>query len=403
MKPSLFIAWRYFFSKKKQTAVNLISSISLAGIALGTAALLVVLSVFSGFTNLIAGLYGSLDPDIKIEAIEGKYFNADSLDINFDALPGLLSINQVREEKALIRYNDKEYIVSLLAIDSSFFSQAKADGILIEGDFPSRKNEVIMGQGVAYFLSFGLSRGFRKSVNLFLPKNKQGLSVNLTDAFYQSPVVPTGIFSSQAEYDSKYVIIALEDLQDLLLGDGKLTSLALNFTSTETAEEAKLWLTEQLPDGLIAKDRIEQHAFMHQVMQAEKWAIFLIFTFILIIAAFNLIGSISMLILDKMKEVNTLWQIGASDKQLTNIFFYEGLFISGFGALAGLILGILLSLGQQEFGWLKMGSGNFVVESYPVALEMKNILLVALTVACIGLLSAAIPALRLNKVLKRRA
>lgn len=365
---------------------------------MGTAALIIVLSVFSGFTQLIGGLYGSMDPDLLITPKKGKFIGIDSLP-DLSSTPGLLNSSYVLEERALLSYNQKEYVATVKGVDANFISQASADGILRSGRFfePGSSYEAVLGEGVSYYLSLGLSSGNRSPIDLYLPKNEAGLAIQALDAFERSFVYSVGIFRAQADYDAKYILMPLQRVQELLKKSNEVSSIHLYLDSNQSVSSAQAKVEELLGDDYIVENSMQQHAFMYKVMQTEKWAIYLIFTFILIIAAFNLIGSVTMLILDKLPEIKTLWSLGATWKQIRNLFWWEGILLSGFGGAIGLVIGVLVCWLQETFGLLSMGpADSFIVNAYPVDLTLTNVLMVALTVAVIGLLSALIPVMRLR-------
>lgn len=399
MRLPLFIARRYFLSKKSQRAINIISMISVAGVLVGTAALVIVLSVFNGFEDLILRLYNSFDPDIQITSASGKNFTATS--IPFSELKNdkdIRHILPVIEEKALVRYNERQYIVTLKGVDDEFSSMTGIDSMIIDGSSGLTRGDTdyaVIGAGVAYGIQLGMS-DFMSQIEVYAPKRSASSLLNAEEAFNRRFIQPSGVFAVQQEYDSRYVLVPFRFAQELLEYDSLISSIEIALQPGASAETVRERLMQRLGDGFVVKDRLRLHADIYKIMKSEKWAVFLILTFILIIATFNLIGTLSMLVIEKKKDIAVLHSMGADEGLLRRIFLTEGLFINLIGCVSGMIIGFLTCYAQQHFGIIKLsGSGSFVIDSYPVRMALSDFIFVFLTVSIIGLAGSWYPAKRM--------
>lgn len=401
MNLSFHIARRYLVSKKSTNAINIISAISVAGVFVGTLALIVVLSVFNGFEQLVVSLYNAFDPDIKIASAEGKYIS-----LNEKAILGLKSIEGVNfivpviEEKALIKYKDKQFIVTMKGVDSNFTKLSRLNKFIVEGEIKFKENGIyyaIFGKGVAYNLGLPL-KDLINPVMLYLPRREQGNTLNPEDAFSTTAIYPSGMFAIQQEFDVQYIISDFNLMQTLLELPRQATSLELSIDSTFRKEDIQKQIELTLGKNYVVKNRFQQHELLYKIMKSEKWAVFLILAFILIIATFNVIGSLTMLILEKKKDIAILKSLGANNRLIKNIFLIEGMLITIIGAIAGLVAGGLICYAQQTFGFVSLGSeGSFVVDAYPVQMQFTDFLYVFFTVLLIGFTAAFIPARQLLK------
>ncbi len=387
------------FAKKKRNAINIISLISILGVAVGVSALVVVLSVFNGFDQVIQSLVNSFDPDLKISIIEGKTFLPEEANKSkIFEIDGVETVSEIFEETALIRYDEHQFIAILKGVDENYASITGVDTMMREGIFMLEKNNkplAVVGQGVAYSLRIGLN--FIQPLIFYVPKRTGEISMtNPTNSFNRAVVFPSGIFSIEQEYDSKYVLLPIITVRNLLEYSEEVTSLEIKikdqFDKSLIQEQIKLIVG----DGFDVLNRYEQNEVLYRIMKSEKWATFLILTLILIIASFNIVGSLTMLIIDKKEDILTLRNLGANESQLKNIFLTEGWLISIIGSGVGIILGTFVSLAQEHFGIIKIGgSGTFVIDAYPVHYQFTDILLVWFTVLLIGYFAAYIPA---NKI-----
>ncbi|MFM2136149.1 MAG: hypothetical protein RL021_1549 [Bacteroidota bacterium] len=399
MRLPFFIARRYFVSKKSQRAINIVSLISVLGVLVGTAALVIVLSVFNGFEDLILRLYDSFDPDIRIEAERGKQFSLDKFPM--DRLRSLQAVERawpVIEENALVRFGEKQYIITLKGTDADLSKTTGLDTMLVEGEALLSRGDTdyaLVGAGIAYGLQLDL-REVNGGLELFAPKRTQGSLLNPEEAFNRRFITPSGIFTVQQEFDTRYVIVPYRFAKEIFEFDSSATSVEVSLRPGTEPETAVEQLQAVAGAGFTVKDRFRQHETVYRIMKSEKWAVFLILTFILIIATFNIIGSLSMLVIEKRKDIAVLHSLGADLRALRKIFMIEGVFINLTGSLSGMLLGLLVCLGQQYFGWIQLsGDGSFIIDAYPVKLEALDFLFVFLTVSLIGFIAAWYPAHRM--------
>ena len=396
MNVAFYIAKRYLFSKRSPSVVHIISYISILGVAVGTAALIIVLSVFNGFEKLVLSLYNSFDPAIKITAVEGKVFKTT------EVIPVLNERNiiysEVLEEKVLLKYKENEYIATLKGVDSNYKKLNRVDSLLVAGDYfesYESKQTAIVGQGVAYYLSMGLG-DIMNPLQIYVPKRSSKYILKSENAFSQSNLIPVGVFSIQADFDATYVITSIKYVRELLERTDEVSALEVH-CADEEMEVLQEELQAILGDGFRVQHRYQQHAFLHQILNSEKLAVFLILTLILIIATFNIIGSLSMLMIDKKKDIQILSHLGVNKRHLQQLFWLEGLMITNIGAVAGLLLGLGVCWAQLQLGLIQMGEGSFVVNQYPVVIQVKDLMLVLMTVLLIGALASWIPAKQLRR------
>ena len=367
------------------------------GVAVGTASLIIVLSVFNGFENLVLSLYNAFDPAIKITAAEGKVFEADSAKLVLDERALLYS--EVLEEKVLLKYKNKEYIATLKGVDEQFKKINNVDSMLLTGtyfDGYASERTAILGQGVAYHLSIGVG-DIMNPLQLFVPKREKKHLLNASDAFSQSSLIPVGIFGIQADFDATYVITSLNNVQKILERSNVLSALEVHCKDSEMEV-----LQEELQTALgvpTSYKIVINNMLLYQILNSEKMAVFLILTFILIIATFNIIGSLSMLIIDKKKDIRVLSFLGLNNSQLQQLFWIEGLLTTLVGAIVGLLVGLIFCWTQIKWGFITMSAGSFVIDKYPVSIQSKDVAIVTLVVLFIGAVAAWIPALQLKKTL----
>ena len=394
MKLSYFIAKRYLFARKSRNAINIISGISVVGVSVGTMALIVVLSVFNGFDKLIKSLYSSFDPEIQITTSLGKTFVPAGE--KFDSLrtmPGVLAVSEVLEENALLRYGDRQYIATVMGVDDNFANVTGVDTMIVDGTYDLYgKNgfSAVVGQGIAYNLGIGLN--FLNPVNIYIISRSARLAMNPERAIRRRVIFPSGIFSIEQEHNSKYMLVPIEFSRELLEFDDEVTSLDLKLNPMVDPASVQAQITNLLGPDFDIKNRNEQNALFYRIMRSEKWAIFFILTFILIVASFNIIASLTMLIIDKTDDIRTLRNLGATQRLMKRIFLLEGWLISALGAVIGLAAGSVIAWAQARYGLIKLhGTGSFIIDAYPVVFVISDILKVFLTVLFIGFLAALIP------------
>jgi len=368
----------------------------------GTMALVIVLSVFNGFESLIVSLFNSFNPALTINAKEGKTFHFDEFPADsIKNIPGVFVLTRVIEENALLKYRNKQYIATIKGVSPEFEAMSGLDTMLIEGTFllkSENQPHTILGAGVAYFLHASLSDPVNP-ITIFVPRRGGNIGLNIEKAFNSKSIFPSAIFSIQQDFDIKYAVVPLDFARELLEYEDEVTAVELGFNTGADLRKIQKEISQILGEKYTVKNRFEQQVLLYKIMKSEKWAIFFILTFILIIATFNVIGSLSMLILDKKKDIAILHSMGAGKQLIKRVFLIEGIMISIGGAIAGLILGALISWLQQQFGFISLGngSGTFVVDAYPVKIVLSDFILVFFTVVSIGLIAAWYPVKQLSK------
>lgn len=402
MNLPLFIAKRYLFSKKSFNAINIISLVSVCGVTVVTAALVVILSVFNGLEEVVVSLYNAFEPDIRIMPAEGKTIDAAEFPkTKVLEIPGVNAYCEVIEENALLKYKDKQYIARVKGVDSSFIRMTGIDTMMRRGELllqDGETNFAVLGLGVEYYLSASL-RDYINPIEIFVPKRGRKGSLNPAEAFTVKSIFPSGVFSIQMEYDQKYVLVPKRFAASLLGYENKISHVEISLKPAADNESVKSELKTLLGNSYTVKDRFEQHELFYKILKSEKWAVYLILTFILMIAIFNITGSLMMLILDKKKDIGILRNMGAETSLLQKIFVSEGMMISLSGAVAGLFLGFAVCAAQQYFGLVKLtGSGSFVVDAYPVKMHAPDFIYIFLTVFAIGFIASWLP---VSSVLKK--
>ncbi len=393
MNVALYIARRYLFSSKSKNAVNSITAISVLGVAVGTLALVVVLSVFNGFETLIKSMYQEVNPDFEVTSAVSKSFTLT--DGGFEELKSLApwdAVEQVYQEKVLLRVANKEQIALLKGVHLWPANSSKSiKSHIIKGSSYTdldTDNWAVIGQSLAYTLSASVN----EVLKIFVPNQKANATINNSQAFKEKQFMLAGIYAVQAEYDAAYILADLGVVQDFLDKPLALTSLAFSIAGSHDLSEVKQSLQMHFGSDFEVKNRYEQQEFLYKVLQTEKWAIFFILAFILLIATFTIVASVVMIVLEKRKDISSLWALGAPVKTIQKIFFYEGLLITIFGGGLGLVLGVSVCLLQQHFGFIQLGSqGSFIVNSYPVEVHYKDVILIVCTVLSLGILITFIP------------
>ena len=403
MKFPFYIAKRYLVTNKSKNVVNIISYISLFGVSVGTAALIIVMSVFNGFESLVLDMYNSFDPHIKITAAHGKTFLIPSLDSTLSQNKDLKNYSFILEEKVLIENNGIEIIAEIKGVDSNYLKLVDITEIVklgdyFEDDFYRSKDVLVLGASIRYRLAADINNMFSQ-LTITSPKRDAKYIKDAND-LVQSVFLPIGVFSVQSEYDNQFVLAPLNRVQLMLNRNNEASSVEINILDIDKMPLIKENLQNILGEDYIVKTRLEQHDFLYKLLNSEKLAVFIILTFILIIASFNIVSSLSMLIIDKQKDIRTFWNLGSSKKKIRNIFFIKGFLSVIIGSVIGLCIGIGFVLLQGKFGFIAM-QGGFVVDSYPVELHIVDVMKVEITVIVIGLIASFYPAKVLtNKFLK---
>lgn len=394
-----FIARRYLFSKKSTHAINVISGISVVGVAIATMALVVTLNVFNGFHDLVASFFTSFDPQLKITPVEGKSVAADDPVLTqIRQLPQIEVATECVEDQALAIYKSRQMMVMIKGVDDNFDQLTHIKEILIgDGDFCLHAADMdygIPGIRLAEQLATGYS--YDQPLHIYAPRREGQFDLtNPTEAFEEDDLYSPGVLFNvrQAKYDKNYIITSIAFARRLFDQQGMLTSLELRLKPGSNFERTKSEIKQLCGDRFTVKDRFEQQDDTFKIMKIEKFIAYIFLTFILMVACFNIIGSLSMLIIDKKDDVVTLRNLGANDKQITRIFLFEGRMISAIGAVIGIIIGLLLCWLQQRFGLVALGSssGSFVINAYPVSVHPEDIVLIFITVLVVGFLSVWYP------------
>ncbi len=405
----LYIAKRYLFSRKSHNAINVISAISVCGVALATLALVCTLSVFNGFQDMVASMFTSFDPELSIEPAKGKVF--DGRDKRLQQVRTLSEVavySETLEEQAMAMYDENQSMIVLKGVDSHFQELTHIDSILYGNGSFMLQGEVmdyaIIGVEVASRLNCGIVSN--EPIQIFAPR--RGAEVNLADpsnAFSRDLLMMPGmIFAvNQKKYDSQYVLTSLRFARKLFGYTDEVSAVGLKLKPTSSVASVQRKIQKLLGEDFVVKDRYQQQSDVFRIMKVEKLISYIFLTFILLIACFNVIGSLSMLIIDKRKDVLTLRNLGASNKLITRIFLFEGRMISLAGAVFGVIAGVVFCLLQQKYGFISLGNGGsegiFVVDAYPVSVQAMDIVVILCTVLVVGFLSAWYPVKYLSKKL----
>ena len=392
-KLPLSIASKYFFTKKSKRAIHIISLITTIAIAIGTFALIVVLSVFNGFEGLVISMFNQFDPDIKVTSKIGKTFNYDKSKIA--SINGIEAIGKSVEENVLLKYKQQQYIATIKGIDENIFERSGIKNgittgyknLLIDG-----VSFAVLGAGVADKLSLN-TESANEPLSIYYPnKDVTNININPANAFKIEGINIGGIFSIQQEFDVKYVIVPLQFAQRFFETNNQISSLEIYVNSNTNVDEVCAEISNKLGSNYEVKNRFQQHNFIYKVMKAEKWAVFFILLFILIIATFNLTGALTMLIIDKQHDIFIMKSFGANTKLIKQIFVFNGLIITASGIVIGTVLGLAVCFAQQQFGLLQFnGEGSFVVDAYPVKIIFVDVLYVAISVFVIGFIASIIP------------
>ena len=408
---SFYVARRYMFSKKSVGAINVISFISVAGVAVGTMALVIVLSVFNGFHDLVASLFTNFDPQIEVVPVKGKTINADAPELDRIRHLNFVDVaTDVVEDQAIAVYGDRQRMVTVMGVDENFDQLTNISDILYgDGDFTLRVANLYFGvPGIRLAQDLGLGARWADYLKIYAPV-RRGQLTDLdtpTDGFVVDSLLSPGVVYAvnQNKYARDRIITSIYFARQLFDQDGMLSSLQLRLKPGTDLGTAKREIKAAAGEKFRVLDRFEQQADTFRIMQIEKVLAYVFLTFILIVACFNIISSLSMLIIDKKNDINTLHNLGANDRQIQSIFLYEGRIISAVGALIGIGLGLALCGLQQAFGFVKMGesSGTFIVNAYPVSVHYWDVLVVFITVILIGWAASWIPARRLRKQILNR-
>lgn len=400
-----FIARRYLFSKKSTHAINIISAISVVGVAVATMALVIVLSVFNGFHDLVASLFTSFDPQLTVVPETGKTVpNDDPILTQIKALPQIDIASETIEDQALAVYNNKQAMVTVKGVEDNFSDLTHIKEILYgDGEYELHAANLQYGViGIRLAQDLGTGAKWNGYLKIYAPQREGQLDMsNLDGGFVVDSLISPGVVFSvkQSKYDAGYILTSIEFARNLFGQQGMLSALELRLKPGSDLDAVKMKIQQLAGDKYRVMDRFEQQEDTFKIMSIEKFIAYIFLSFILIVACFNIVGSLSMLIIDKKEDVVTLRNLGATDKQIARVFLFEGRMISAIGAIIGVLLGLLLCLIQQEFGIVALGDseGSFIVNAYPVSVHYVDVLVIFLTVILIGWLAVWYPVRYLSK------
>lgn len=407
-----FIARRYLFSKKSTNAINVISIISMVGVAVATMALVIVLSVFNGFHDLVASFFTNFDPQLEVVPVKGKVAAADdAVFMKIRQLPEVDMASECVQDQALAFYNGQQAMVNIMGVDDNFARMTRIQKILYgDGDFSLQAANLEYGvPGIRLAQTLGMGARWDGFLKIYAPQREGQLTdmASPADGFVTDSLISPGVVFAvnQAKYDRDYLITSIAFARRLFFRQGMVSKLMVKLKPGTDLDAAKRKIKGLAEGRFNVLDRFEQHADTFRIMQVEKVLAYLFLSFILVVACFNIIGSLSMLIIEKKKDVQTLRNLGATDRTLTRVFLFEGRMISALGAVVGILLGLLLCWLQQEFGLVPMGdsSGTFVVNAYPVSVHYSDVLIVFITVLAVGWAAAWYPVRYMSRRLLGKA
>jgi len=403
MNVPLLIAKRYFRSKNKRNIITIISNISMIGVAVGTMALIIVLSVFNGLEDLVRTLYSKSDPNLVISAVKGKAFPVNTAMLNkLEKTPGVALLTEVIEDNALLQYHDRQMVVKMRGLSDNYFGQSGIDSSIREGDHRLRRDSVeyaLVGAGVKHELSIALDNRF-SPLRMLYPRNtgRKTLSMNPDKAFNEQTLLAGGTFLIEQHMDDSYIFVPLSFAQRLLDYGDRRTALYVKVGESFEIDQVKQQLREELGPSFTVLDSDEQHVSLLRAIKVEKLFVFITFAFILLIASLNIFFSLSMLVIDKKKDIAVLLAMGASERAVRRTFLYVGAIVALVGAAAGLVFGVAICWLQQTFGIVSMGMATSVVDSYPVKMQLSDIVLTCLAIILITLAVSIRPAVNASKL-----
>ena len=396
MNLPFFIARRYLFAKKSHNVINIISAISVVGMAIGTAALIIIMSVYNGFDGIIRQSLSDLDPDYLITPSKGKVFipEGKAFDWAYDS-PLVYNMCSVLQENVFVNYDGRQGVAKAKGVDSVYEEESGIRSHVRDGEFRLHKGMMPMcAVGSTFAYRMGINPNFVAPLEIFFPDRHKSISLaNPTASIHSVYASPSCIFAISSDVDASLMILPLETMRELLGYTDEVSAVEIRLSPTCTRAQRKevgSTLRDMLGDGFIVNDRIQQNESLYKMMKYEKASIFLILLFIIIIIAFNVFGSLSMLIIEKKEDIGTFRSLGADDRLIRKFFVLEGWLISLLGLAIGLVAGIGLSLLQQKFGLVKL-PGNYLVSAYPVVLQWSDVLATLASVAVLGYLIALIP------------
>ncbi|MFA6060746.1 MAG: FtsX-like permease family protein [Taibaiella sp.] len=397
MNPAVKIAWRYFRGKKSAQAINIISWISIGAIAVSSAAMVVLFSVFNGLEGTVRDMYSAFNPEIKVTVAKGKFFNVSEAQKNaISKIAGIEVAAYSLEDMVLLNGNDEQKVGTLKGVDENWFKVCELDSFMIEGTTGWKGNgaytPAITGLDISMSLGIDIKNAF-SGLKIYYPRKGANISEDPVAALNSIVVKPEGTFRIQEEFDGQYVLVPLKAAQYLLDVGDKVSSVEIKCHTNASEARVKNELVNILGKGVVIENRFEQNKTFFMIMRGEKWAVYAILLMVLLIASFNMIGSLSMVVLEKKKDIAILKSMGATSSLVRTIFIAEGGLLALVGGLIGILTGTLLCLGQQHFGWISFPDG-FIINAYPVAMQVDDFILVMSTALAVGLLASLYPALK---------
>ncbi|MEQ8552680.1 MAG: FtsX-like permease family protein [Cyclobacteriaceae bacterium] len=403
MNLSYFIAKRYFLSKKKKSFINVISIISMLVVAIGTMALIIVLSVFNGMEGLLRDLYGTIDANLVIVPVEGKSFDyTDELKNKVQNTNGVVYITEVLEDNALIKYNNAQRVAMIKGVSQSFIDQGRLDNYLVFGELKLVEDNIayaIVGRGVQYDLSINPKNEYYTMQVYYPDKIRPGM-MNPDKMYRFKNIIPSGVFAVEKSYDENLVYVPVQFAEELFGKANRRSSLEIQVTSPEIRNRIKVELDQKLGENFNVVTNEELHGGLYRVLAYEKFFVFLTFSVIIAIASINIFFSLNMLVIDKQKDIAILTAQGASRKLIRNVFLTEGCIVAFTGAFTGLGLGLLISYLQQEFGLVSMGMEFAIIDAYPVKIEWMDVFFTVLCIILITIITSIQPAINAAKNIK---
>jgi len=363
------------------------------GVFVGSAALIIILSVFNGFENIVLSMYNTFSPELRIEALKGKTFDpGNTYFLTLKTDKRIINYTEVLQEKALVRYGESQSIALIKGVSEGFMkNKSGLDSVISSGSFTlwSRGQDMaVIGYSLQNFLSINLNNEFQ-SIDVYSPRKGASNSLNPADEFNVRSIYPSGVFAVQQEFDNT-MIVPIRFAREML-GENKLVSyIEINAAKDVVIDDFQSEIEKSIGKEFLVKNRSQQNELLYKILNSEKWAIFLILTFVLIIAIFNIIGSLTMLVIDKRKDIAILTSLGANKSLIRGIFFIEGMMISMLGCILGMFAGLVFILLQQQFGFIAMSGANLMIDTYPIGIKLSDFILVFGTVLLVSVIASAI-------------
>ncbi len=400
-KTALFVALRYLFSKKEHNIINVISGISALGIMVSTAALVVVLSVFNGMSNVIGGWFNSLHSDFEVTAVEGKSFSIDSFPLShIENMQEVAYVDQIVCDLSLVTYDNSQELLYLKGVSNDHFSRKQLQKMLIDGEANLQRDGfqcAVLGSGAAGKLQINLNS--YGALKLYYPIRTKKNYANAAESFNTRYLIPNGVICTNTNYDEDILFCSIDFVRELMNYQNEVTSIEISLTNPDKYNVVRPKLESILGEKYILKDKYQQEESLYRTMKSEKLIIYLILALILILASFNIIGALGMLIIEKQHDVGVLYGLGASQRFIQRVFIYEGNLVSLVGGVVGIVVGAIICLIQQVFHVVKLGgtNGNYIIQYYPVQIRITDMILVLITIIFISVITSFIPANQLKR------